>query len=260
MIIIMDINLMQSELNGLRSKIDTSTEQFKFKKSIVGGYDPDQVEAYIKSLKNASVQEQKLFKEKYEEATSFSAMITQERDAVIKKLTDANTNLNEYIEAINELKNTNASLNQRIEEFTVQLGTAKTTDELEEKIKELEYENNEISSRLNEEIETKTFVESENVMLKDKAQDLSASVEKLDSENLELKDSIKKLKVSKRNIAVNTNTSIFEYQQKHKYNVERINNNISESLRVLEAMKAEMDDLYIQTQKNVSDEQQGRDF
>lgn len=253
----MDINLMQDELNGLRSKIDTTTEDFKFKKNIVGGYDTEQVEAYIKSLKNASLQEQKLFKEKYEEATSFSAMMTQERDSVIKKLNEAEANLNEYIEAISELKNTNGLLNQKIEEFTVQLGTAKTTEELEKRITELEYENNEISSRLNEVSEAKVFVMSENSMLKDKAQDLSKSIEKLYDENMYLKDIIQRLKVSKRNVAVNTNTSIFEYQQKNKYNIERMSNNINESLRVLEAMKVEMDDLYLQAQKIVADEQQG---
>ena len=253
----MNINLMQDELNGLRSKIDTSTEDFKFKKSIVGGYDPDQVETYIKSLKNASMQEQKLFKEKYEEATSYTAMMTQERDVINKKLNEAEANLNEYIEAISELKNTNGLLNQKIEDFTVQLGTAKTTEELEKRITELEYENNEISSRLNEVLEAKTFVMSENSMLKDKAQDLSNSVVKMDNENIDLRDIIQRLKVSKRNVAVNTNTIIFEYQQKSKYNIERMNNNINESLKVLEAMKMEMDDLYIQTQKIVADEQQG---
>jgi len=252
----MNINLMQDELNGLRSKIDTSTEDFKFKKNIVGGYAPDQVETYIKSLKNASMQEQKLFKEKYEEATSYTAMMTQERDVIIKKLNEAEANLNEYIEAISELKNTNGLLNQKIEDFTVQLGTAKTTEELEKRITELEYENNEISSRLNEVLEAKTFVMSENSMLKDKAQDLSNSVVKMDNENIDLRDIIQRLKVSKRNVAVNTNTIIFEYQQKNKYNIERMNNNINESLKVLEAMKVEMDDLYIQTQKIVADEQQ----
>lgn len=252
----MDINLMQDELSVLRSKLDTSTEQFKFKKNFVGGYDPVQVEAYVKSLKNTSAQEQKLFKEKYEEATSFSAMMTQERDIITKKLNEAEANLNEYIEAIAELKNTNASLNQRIEEFTVQLGTAKTTEELEKRITELEDESNKISSHLNEVLEAKTFVMSENSMLKDKTQDLSNTIEKLDNENMGLKDIIQRLKVAKRNIAVNTNTSIFDYQQKNKYNIERMNSNINESLRVLEAMKVEMDDLYIQTQKIVADEQQ----
>ena len=237
--------------------MNTSTEDFKFKKSIVGGYDPDQVETYIKSLKNASMQEQKLFKEKYEEATSYTAMMTQERDVIIKKLNEAEANLNEYIEAISELKNTNGLLNQKIEDFTVQLGTAKTTEELEKRITELEYENNEISSRLNEVLEAKTFVMSENSMLKDKAQDLSKSVVKMDNENIDLRDIIQRLKVSKRNVAVNTNTIIFEYQQKNKYNIERMNNNINENLKVLEAMKVEMDDLYIQTQKIVADEQQG---
>lgn len=246
---------MRDELKDLRDKVESSPEDIKLKKCVFGGYDCKQVDEYIKILKQNMQQSQKLFSEKYEEITSLTSVITQERDSATKKISETENKLKEASQNIANLEEDNADLKKKIDDLIEQLGDMPTTDDLQRELRERTEESCEYKKLLNESLEGRSEIISENTMLKEKVDNLSSAFERSEIHNAKLKDELTKTKVLKREIVVSTGLNIFEYQQKHNYNIERISNSITDSLNAIAAMKTAIEDLQFKTRENIDEEE-----
>jgi len=282
----MEKNSTHGKVKELRkTKVDFISE-LAFKKVMFGGYNCKEVEDYIHTLKNNMELSESAFNEKLEEYSSASAMYAQERDKLLQSLKEAEKEIeqlreeaqinkeeaqvirddtqiiSEGTQVIIEREKTSAAQAQKenedlkslVESLKQQISNDEKSKKVSQEIEEVKRENKGLVAQVNKLMENKEKLIMENATWLKELDKTTINVEKLNIENEELKRTINALRVSKRNNAMNSNMSVFEYKQNHQLNVEIISNNINELTKAVNAMKTDMYDLMEKTKIDLNEE------
>lgn len=111
---------VQVDLNNLRSGTQLESDVV-FGKKIFGGYHEDEVKKYINDLNAQLKNAENIFHNRLEEYSGISAMLTQERDKLLKELNEVQVSNCELNQKIDELKANNEALNSKLNELSDQV-------------------------------------------------------------------------------------------------------------------------------------------
>ncbi|MBK5244591.1 MAG: hypothetical protein JJE18_06140 [Eubacteriaceae bacterium] len=167
-------NVKQLSLDELRNGSVNSYTDVIFRKKNFGGIDPKEVSEYIRTLKERLNNAEVSFKERLEEYSEMTAMLTQERDkylSMFKACESTNLDLQQQLKIVDK---DNEALNIKIQGMSIAL---KSQDD-GQKNEKIELENAEMQNKINEYKEYK----DESIDLKNQLNQLKAMVQDLNEE------------------------------------------------------------------------------
>jgi|GEM_PF-1969941 len=167
-------DVKQLSLEELRNGSVNSYTDVIFRKKNFGGFDPKEVSQYIRTLKESLSNAEGSFRDKLEEYSEMTAMLTQERDKYInmfKASESTNFDLQQQFKIVTK---DNEALNIKIQGMSIAL----TSHNDIQQNNNIELENAEMQKKINEYSEYK----DESVELKDQLNQLKAMVQDLNEE------------------------------------------------------------------------------
>jgi chromosome segregation ATPase len=232
---IMENRSTYDKVKALRSDgIDFATD-ISFKKAAFGGYDCKEVEEYIRTLKNNMQISERAYNDKFEEYASASAMYSQEREKLIRKI-------KEYEEEFEKLRNISLESIEKRKKATETIQNENT--ELKAKIATLQkqVEGSELTQKAAEEIEEikkgTEAIQNENMELKAKiaslqqqveeselAQKAAEEIEEIKKENKRLTEELCELIETKNKLESQAAVYTTELNKLAKYNEKLITEN-----------------------------------
>ena len=250
----MKSNSAYDKVKAFRDDTAASVSEISFKKAVLGGYDCKEVVEYIQTLKNNMQLSEKAYNDMFEEYSSSSKMYLQEREKLNKKTAEQE----EEIRLLNArqlekserekgdaelIQKENAELKSMIQSLQDQIENSEQNKKSEKEIEEIVRKNQKLIGEICELTESKNKLDLQNATLTTELNKAVKQNENLKTETEEFRKTIAILKISKRELAMNANMNVFEYQQSHLLNINTISKSISDISSVLTAMKADLSDL-----------------
>ena len=244
-------NAVQGDFRDLRNKSD-SLSALRFKTRLIGGFDPAEVEDYIRSVREDLQRAGASYKESLEEYALNLEMLTQEKVQLAQKLSDAEDKIRGHMSDNIGLKEENQFLKAQIEELERQIRSNELCRLDMERLEALKSENESLKSRFDKITESNSVFMSEKAILNEQTEAAIRGLETTENQNKELREMVAEFKALRRNTALQNNIRIFECSKRHQFNMERISCNINDISKTLEVLKGDMDELYGESKKAVS--------
>lgn len=253
------------KMKALRSDTVFPASGISFKKTLFGGYQPDEVEDYIQSLKNNMQLSEKVFNEKIEEYASASNLFSQERDSLNQKIRDCEREL-QVLRAANQesaQREEAAALRGQqelqealalVETLREQISSSEQSAEAIREIEELQGKNKSLTAELFRQTEANQKLELKNVALLGELDRLAKYNDRLLAELDAFKKEVGELKISKRNHIMKTNMQIYEYRQGQESGLDSISSNMGEIHAIVETMRRNLSDLFNKTRTYLNEE------
>jgi len=201
---------------------------------------------------------EKAYNEKIEEFSSSSNMHYQEREKLTQKLKECEAQIEMLKKSLEEtqscekaalesINKENAELKAQAKELQRNLEEDTLNEKYVSALEEKTVENKRLADILLELTEEKNRFLSQNSVLASKIDKSEKQNSKLCDEIVELKKAVSALKIVKRNFAMDTNSKVFEYEQKQLLDIENINARIAEISEALSTMKSSLSYLIVKT-------------
>ncbi len=245
-------DIIYEDMKDLRSKSSGEEMVAKFNKELFGGLKKKEVDNYIDSLTKQFNRTDLAYKERIDEFTTFTEMLTKERDDALLQLQkrtlelkEARDEVNALIEERNSIINTKEMENQEENELRESYKAQK-----EDSIMNLSRENYLLKEELENMKVTRNSFAGENSVLKMQIENAEEKASSFKNINEEVKENLVLLNSSIRQDSMKKSLLLSEYSEKQMYSIERTSNNLSEILASMESMKKEVIGLYEEFKDN----------
>jgi len=248
------IGIIQSDFKDLRSKTSTGGNIVKFNKHILGGFKTVEVEEYIASLTQQFGRTEDAYKERIEEFTTFTEMLTKEKDNATIQLQTALNELNEYKKEILALKEQTTNLYKDLENSkTISLELTSRESEITQKEDEnisLSIENKLLKSELCDINLLRDKLAGEDVVLKKKLEVVDNLATTAHKENNLLRDKMVLMNSTIRQVEMKKSLKLSEYTEKQIFTINQTTQSLKDMFSTLEDMKMDVCEMFEELKEN----------
>ena len=246
--------IYDDDMKDLRTKTFNEEGVVKFNKHLFGGFKKEEVENYINSLNEQFSRTEQAYKDRIEEFTTFTQMLTKERDDSGEQKKKSSIELNEVKEQLASLKTNNAALANEIEESKKQLedyGTIEADRAIKEELEfNLSKENNILREDLFAVQQSRDKMAGENAVLKKQLETAENLVVTTEKEKNEMKESTLQINSMIRQSEMNKSLKLSEFAEKQSYTINKTTQNLNELIASMEEMKSEVIELFEELKEN----------
>ncbi|MHB1484098.1 MAG: hypothetical protein ACYCYI_05485 [Saccharofermentanales bacterium] len=247
-------NKIEDDMKDLRMKSSGDGIRVRFNKNLMGGLKEKEVEEYITSLTQQFNYTEQTYKDRIDEFSTFTEMLTKERDEAAARIQKMNDDFKSTLDEIEALKAENERLSKAKDETKVHIEELISKDaeraQQEEIFLKISSENSNLKKELQEIHIIRDKLAGENVILKKQLKNIEQAITSLQSENNELKDNISTLRSYIRQSETKKSMTLSEYTEKHTYTMNLTSQKLKETINAIEDMKNDVNDLLKEMKDN----------
>lgn len=234
-------NPIKEDLKDLRTKTTVTEIPVLFKKKLFGGLNKDEVNEYITSLTQQFSRTEDAYKERIDEFTTFTEMLSQEKERAVQQMQGVLNDLAEQTSQNSYLKGENEKLQKTNEEMKIvmdeMIHQKETAPQATEDGKDLVRENELLKGELEELSTSRDLLAGENSVLKKQLELMQNSLQTTEEERDTLKNEMVENQSRIRQSEMKTRMTLSEYSDRQIYSMNRATQNLQELISALDSMK-----------------------